>query len=75
MDASWLAGWLADPRWRSTLAVKNWRGRKEGRKEEVAKLVRSNAEMKNRPVERRIEQRETEREVTMEENTRAEIPP
>lgn len=31
--------------------------RKEGRKEEVAKLVRSNAEMKNRPVERRVEER------------------
>lgn len=61
MDASWLAGWLADPRWRSTLAMKNWRGRKEGRKEEVAKLVWSNAEMKNRPVERRIEQRDRER--------------
>lgn len=33
---------LADPRWRSTLAVKNWRARKEGRGGEAGSVERGN---------------------------------
>lgn len=44
--------------------------RKEGRKEEVAKLVRSNAEMKNRPVERRVEERLRGRRIRVPKSSR-----